>query len=445
MSFPITEATPIAHPGPPPGTADVAIVGGGIAGVMTGWFLARRGLRAVVVEKGRVAGEQSSRNWGWIRQQGRDPHELPIMLEANRLWPDLARATNEDIGLRRGGVTYLARDAAELERFEGWLVHARAHGIDSRMLSHAEVGAMFDGAARDWPGGLHTASDMRAEPARALPALARAAVRDGLCIVEDCAARTLDTGAGRVAGLVTEQGRIAAPEVLIAGGVWSRLFLARHGIALPQLSVRATVVATHALPELHPTAAADDRIAWRRRVDGGYQLAPGTFHELFVGRDAVRSLGAFAAQLRANPLGTRLYPAAPRGYPDAWGTPRTWDADRAGPFERMRVLNPAPNAAKVRQTLDRFARTFPRLGPVVASHAWAGMIDTMPDVVPVLDRLEAPAGLSIATGLSGHGFGIGPGIGRVMADLIAGAATGHDLSRFRLDRFAAPVTLSPGL
>jgi glycine/D-amino acid oxidase-like deaminating enzyme len=69
--------------------------------------------------------------------------------------------------------------------------------------------------------------------------------------------------------------------------------------------------------------------------------------------------------------------------------------------------------------------------------AWAGMIDSLPDIVPVIDRVAQVPGLIAATGMSGHGFGIGPGVGRVLADLLAGRAPGHDLTRFRFDRFGA--------
>ncbi|MCW8842687.1 MAG: FAD-binding oxidoreductase, partial [Rhodobacteraceae bacterium] len=86
MAFPIHMARPPEHEGPLPKEADVVLIGGGIIGVAAAYYLAKKGLRAVVLEKGRIAGEQSSRNWGWIRQQGRDLAEVPIMREANRLW-----------------------------------------------------------------------------------------------------------------------------------------------------------------------------------------------------------------------------------------------------------------------------------------------------------------------------------------------------------------------
>jgi glycine/D-amino acid oxidase-like deaminating enzyme len=444
MRFPISEASPIRFSGPLPDACDVVVIGGGIAGVMTAWHLAERGLRVTLCEKGRIAGEQSSRNWGWIRQQGRDPAELPIMVESLRLWQGLAQEFGDRIGFRQTGVMYLADTPKDMADFEAWLPHAKANGVDTRMLSRSEVAGRLRGAAGDWPGGLFTASDARAEPWVALPAIVEGAVRRGVTVVEGCAVRALDRAGGRVAGVITEKGRIACDQVVLAGGAWSALFARAEGVSLPQLAVLASVAATEAMPEICPGAAADGRFAFRRREDGGYSIAAGSEHDFFVGPDALRHARVFLPVLRKDWRSTRLRARAPRGYPDGWTTPRRWDADRASPFEAIRVLDPAPSRAALGGAQSAFAAAFPGLGRPRLKAAWAGMIDTMPDVVPVIDRVEAVPGLTIATGLSGHGFGIGPGIGRVVADLVAGHRVGHDLSRFRLSRFTDGTVIAPG-
>lgn len=445
--FPFKLSQTAAHCGPLPASADCVVIGGGIIGVMTAWALAKKGLRAVVLEKGRVAAEQSSRNWGWIRQQGRDPAEIPIMVEANAMWRQLSAEIGPELGLKQTGVLYLTDRPKGLAAYEDWMVHARAHGLDTRILTSAEVSEMAPSASKSWVAGLWTASDMRAEPWQAVPALARAAVAAGVTIVEHCAARVIDTAAGRVSGVMTEKGRIAAPSVVVAGGAWSSLFLRRHGVNIPQLSVRATAAATAPLPDVFGSPAVDETVAWRRRQDGGYTLAPGAFHDMFVGPDAFRAFRAFIPQLSAAPFGTRYRIAALKGYPDAWGTARHWSGEDVTPFEKMRILNPEPNAAQVAKIARDFAARFPSVGEVRIKAAWAGMIDTMPDIVPVLDRAPTIEGLVIATGMCGHGFGIGPAFGRLAAALVTGDAPGHDISRFRLSRFTdgSKLVLGPSL
>ena len=446
-AFPISEATPITYAGPPPAQADVVVIGGGVIGVTTALYLAQGGQNVVLLEKGRIAGEQSSRNWGWIRQQGRDPAELPIMVAAIRRWQELAAQTNVDFGLRRGGVAYLARNRRQLDGYARWLPHAEAHGVDTRLLSAAEAARLIPGMALPVAGALVTPSDMRAEPWAAVPALAGIAVRAGARLIEGCAVRSLDISAGRVRGVVTEAGVVRTSAVVLAGGAWSALFLRNHGVGLPQLAVRESVCATHALPQVYTGAAERHGVAFRRRQDGGYTLAPGGMSELLIGPDAFRALPKYLPQLRASPFSQTYRPAAPAGFPDAWGTPRRWNASEISPFERMRVLNPKPNRQHLKTLRKRFARLFPSMPPVRVRTSWAGMIDTMPDVVPVVDHCAALPGLTIATGMSGHGFGIGPEMGRIVSALVTGGDVGHDLTRFRYGRFSdgSPISLGPSL
>ena len=122
-------------------------------------------------------------------------------------------------------------------------------------------------------GAMYTPSDGRAEPFIAVPAIARAAQRAGARIIENCAARTIETQAGAVSGVITELGAVRAKAVVCAGGVWSSTFLANLGVSFPQLLVKGTVVRTSTVSEGFAGGAGSDKFSFRRRQDGGYTLS----------------------------------------------------------------------------------------------------------------------------------------------------------------------------
>lgn len=446
QAAPITGATPLQYSDPQPAGADVVVIGGGVIGVTAALYLRRLGLSVFVAEKGRIAGEQSSRNWGWIRQLGRDEAELPVMMEASHLWQQLDAETGNRTGFSRSGILYLSSTRKDLDRQARWLDVARRHQLEVRQLDGEAVAGLVDTGpgGRRWLGGLWSPTDARAEPWQAVPALAWLAQSEGVGIGENCAARTLDITAGRITGVVTEQGLIACSQVVVAGGAWSSLFLRRHGVSIPQLLVRSTVARTAPMAEVFSGNALDEELAFRRREDGGYTVSVLDSHDMLIGPDAFRHLRAWLP-VAARSLGdTRFLPWSPRHYPDAWGTARHWAEARETPFERCRVLDPASDRRRVEAVRERFAARFPSLGKPEILNVWAGMIDAMPDVVPVVDRVPGLDGLIVATGMSGHGFGIGPGFGKAVANIAAGRPTGHDLSRFRFSRFTDGSKLEPG-
>lgn len=433
---PINLSTPVQFDSPLPDAVDVAIIGAGIIGVSTALYLAERGIRVMVCEKGRVAGEQSSRNWGWIRQTGRDPAELPIVIEAIRSWKALARRTGEPaLKFTQQGVLYLAENERDCQSHAEFAALAQQHGVDSRLLDSRDVAGMLTGAGRSWRGGLYTPSDGRAEPWVAVPALARAATRAGALIKENCAVRGLDFQAGSVSGVITEHGTINTGRVLLAGGAWSSLLVRQIDVLLPQLSVRATVARAENIEPFFAGNVKDGGLAYRQREDGGYNLALTDSHEHYVGPDSFRFFTSFIPGLKASWRTTTIRPAAPAHYPDAWLTAHRWRPGEITPFERNRVLDPRPARGAAEKMARRFSARYPNQARPRITHAWAGMIDAMPDFVPVMDEVPGRSGLFIATGFSGHGFGIGPAAGRIMADLIQDNAPGHDLSRFRFSRF----------
>lgn len=429
-----------------PEKVDVAIIGGGVAGVSTAWYLSRQGFSVIILEKGRIACEQSSRNWGWIRQQGRDADELPIMIDAIREWEEIDSTVGEGIGFKRTGVLYLASSEAELQSYEAWLDVARPYQIDTRMVSAAEVNEMVPGNSSKWIGGLYTASDGRGEPFTAVPAVARwLHEHNNLLIREQCAARCLDIEAGRVKGVWTEDGLVKADAVLLTGGAWSAKFLRNHGLRLPQLTVRSTVARTAPVEEFFPGAAADGAFAFRRRNDGGYTIAPGGFSEHFVGIDSLMNLGLWTPVLRDSFKSVRLKfggDLLARFIPK-----RHWSKDEVSPFEETRVLNPVPSEPALKWMRTQLQENLPMLADAPFEESWAGYIDVLPDVVPVMDAVDPLPGLFLGTGFSGHGFGFGPGAGKVLANKITGQDDEFNLNRFRYRRFfdGTPMVPGPGL
>jgi glycine/D-amino acid oxidase-like deaminating enzyme len=426
---------PVAcDPPPPPPRADVVVIGGGIIGTCAALTLAARGISVVLCEKGTLAGEQSSRNWGWVRKQGRDSREMPLIMESLRLWESLNEAVGADTGFRRSGILYAGASAQDLAKWEAWLAMARPYGLDSRMVSPDEVAALIPGATRPFRGGLYTASDGRAEPHKAVPAIATAARRAGAKVVVGCAVRGLETVGGRVAGVVTEHGPIACQGVVLAGGAWSRLFCKDHAIRLPQLRVRSSVLRTTPVEGGPETAAWLTHAAYRKRLDGGYTIAGAVASVADIVPDSFAFFREFLPALRANRRDMKLRFGRRFFEELAW-------ARRAPPgaptrYERARVLDPAPQLAVNAAALAAVAEVLPAFRTARVVQEWAGLIDVTPDVVPVISTVGSLPGLVIATGFSGHGFGIGPGAGHLIADLVSGAKPIFDPEPFNPARFS---------
>ena len=424
-----------------PAAVDVAIIGGGIVGCSAAYFLARAGIRVALFEKGRIAGEQSGRNWGWVRQQGRSPVELPMMLRSLRLWLEM-RDELGDIGFVQGGSLYLADGEAELAELGEWLPVARTHELDTRLLDARELSGVLRTDSVRWRGALYTASDARAEPSRAAPAIARAAQRRGAQIFSHCAVRGVDPVAGRARGVITERGRVAASTVVCAGGAWTGAFCRSMGISFPQLTVLGTVARTAPSREILSGEAWCPAIAIRRRADGGYTVAHGGsfLHSLTL--DTVKQARKFWPAFMQGHDSIRVRLGA--RHAEALRMPSAWPMDAVSPFERQRMLHPEPEAPVLVQMQAALARHFPEIPSAPFAETWGGIIEASPDVLPVISRVDGHEGFFVASGFSGHGFGIGPGAGKFIADLVQGVANRDEMHAFRLQRFFDGTPIRPG-
>ena len=414
-----------------PAAVDVAIVGGGIIGISTAYALARAGLRVAVFEKGTLACEQSSRNWGWVRTLGRDLPEVPLAQRANQLWQEIQATV--DVGFRRSGMFYLQENDADAAGHQAWIDGARAHGVDARLLDNRMLRKMLSSTGRAWTGAMYSPTDGVAEPqlaTRGIASLARAA---GAHILEGCAVRGVERSAGRVSALLTERGRVATQAVLVAAGAWSRLFCGNLGADFPQLKVRGSVLRTTPL-DTGPLAAINGKdFTCRKRADGGYSVSQFGASMADVVPDTFRLMPHFFSAWRANSSFVRL--RFGKRFFEELKIPRHFPADRVSPFERHRVLDPSPSRRGVEQAWRRLVQAFPAFRAARIAQSWAGYIDVTPDAMPVMDAVPGLPGLYLASGFSGHGFGIGPAVGEAMAQLIQGQTPAIDLHPFRYGRY----------
>ena len=425
---------PVASDPTMPATTSVVVIGGGIIGVCTAFFLARKGVPVVLCEKGEIAAEQSSRNWGWCRKMGRDPRELPLAIEALRLWPEMNSLVGAETGFRRSGIVYLCRTAKELAKREAWLESAaKPMGLDSRLLTRDQMNRVLPGLAGPWQGALFTPSDGRAEPANAAPAIAEGARRLGATLLTQCAVRGVETSGGRIAAVVTERGRIACESVVRAGGVWSRLFCRPLDVRLPQLRVLSSVMRTEPLPGGPEASAGGFGFGLRKRLDGGYTVASWDGNVMDIVPDSFRFLPDFFPAMRTR-RGDVSYRFGRRFFQELIQK-RRWKLDRPSPFEAMRVLDPPAHQPLLDQARANVTEAFPVFHAMRVKQTWGGMIDVTPDAVPVISAVAALPGFFIATGFSGHGFGIAPGAGRLMAELVMGETPVVDPAPFRYSRF----------
>lgn len=429
------QITQVDSDAPLPESADVVVIGGGIVGVCTAYFLAQRGVSVALVEKSGIAHEQSSRNWGWVRTMGRDVAEVPLAIASLKLWDDWANTLKHDTGFTRAGILYACESEQEIADKAAWLAQAQPLGIDAQLLDTAQIEARLRSKVpASWKGALFTATDGRAEPDIATAAIAEGARALGAKLFTRCAARALETEAGRVSSVITELGEIKCKTVVLAAGAWSSLFCRNLGIRLPQLRVLGSVMRTAPLPGGPECAVATEKVSFRKRADGGYTIAMRNANIAPLVPDSFRFLPDFLPMVKAHHQEYRL-----RVTGQSWqeiNTPARWANDQPTPFETQRLYDPQPVDAFLDKALAMLANQFPIFAKARIEQRWAGLIDVTPDIIPVMDEVESIPGFYLATGFSGHGFGIGPGAGHLMADLITGDQPLVSPTPFRFARFA---------
>lgn len=411
-------------------SADVVVVGGGIVGCATAYYLANRGVSVVVCEKGDVGLEQSSRNWGFVRQQGRDATELPLMMACNHIWQGLEAELEADLEWIQGGNLALAYDRERLELFEQWLPLAKERGLETRLLTPQQVRQLVPAVKPKLLGAMFTPSDGQAEPKKVCPAFQRAAQARGARFMTGCTVEGIELQNGAVSSVHTEEGHIRASTVVCAAGAWSTRLLRPLGIRLPSLWVKGSVARVAPVREL-TAAGVWGRAAFRQRHDGRLYMALGIEGEHHLMVDSLRFLPAFLPAYLQNKSKIKFKLG------------RVMLEDLLGRFDdcrRYRALDPPPCRKEIEHAVGHMKAEYEGLDSMTVERIWAGYIDCTPDMLPVIDRLDRPRNLVLATGFSGHGFGMGPIVGRLVSEIILDTQPSQDLSGLRFGRFKEGIS-----
>ncbi len=379
-----------------PARSDVLVLGGGLIGCATAFFLRHtHGKSVTLLERELVGRQASGTNFGGVRRQGRTPQQMPIAHRALRTWAKVRELVGEDLEFRPYGhlrVCYSQERADMMAEYAREIRHA---GLDLQLLTPAQLRQRIGIFSDEIIAGSLSPEDGHANPRIAGPAFARAARRLGADIVEHTEVVHVERDGDGFLAESRDGRRWRAEQLLISCGAWSARLSAQFGEPAP-LEFRAPSMAvTEPLPyRAGPFVAMNsgliDEVMYFRQIERGNIVIGG-------GRRASVDLDTARANIE----------------PD--------------------------NILRQFRELRRFVPAFARVQLI---RVWSGVESYTPDSRPIMGPSARVPGLHYAFGFSGEGFAIGPGVGEVMADGIARGASGLDLSPYAISRFAGSAQVA---
>lgn len=388
LTLPYRRATVAAHQEEREYVMRVIIVGGGLMGTATAFFLGRRGRSVTLIDRGRVGHAATNASFGNIRRQGRHLPQLPLAHRSLTLWQQAEKLLGRDVEFRATGHVRLIFDEDSLGDMERFAEDARPWGLEIEAMGRTELRRRFPWAGPEAIAASFSPNDGSANPRLVSPAFAAAAAKIGVEVVEDTPAVAI-TRTGEGLRVETPCGVYEADAVLNAAGIWGGRLAEAAGEPVPIAAHGPQMGVTEPLPHrIHPVVG-----VWaREKRDGVYFRQVERGNIVFGG-------------------GARVPVDPDPGFAD---------------------VDPANTLAQ----LPRLARICPALRSAQVIRTWSGCEGYTEDMLPVLGASGKVPGLFHAFGFCGHGFQLGPGVGDVMAELISTGATKTPIADFSITRFA---------
>lgn len=361
------------------------VIGGGVVGSSIAWHLAQRGAKVALLEARTIAAVASGASAGGVRQQGRDPREMPLAIAAIARWKNLEDELDADLHYYREGHLQVYENEAGVEAGKKSIEEHQKLGLDIELVEGSVLRELAPGLAPQVIAGRYTANDGHANPMITTQSFAKAAEREGAQVREGEGVVRILVEGDRVVGVETKSERILADHVILATGAWTRDLLLSLGVDLPLEAIGLQMILTKQMPSLlkQVVGAYNRPLSLKQLREGNYLIGGGWPGDIDM----------------------------------TSGTGTVRDENVKGSFQTAADILPALNSTSIERS-------------------WIGVEAFCVDEVPIIGPVPGYEGITVAAGFTGHGFALSPITGQLVSELVLDGRPSISLDAFAADRFS---------